>query len=480
MILGESLPFIEDFLESVNEGLNSIDKTLPLSHLQKRFLAFCLMGILVTNSICWSKFFRASLGQYPIKALSWMFRRSKMFWDKFIFVGITLILEKYGVNSGVLILDDTDRPRSKNTSRVFKVHKIFDKKTGGYFRGQCIVFLVLVTNKITIPVGFRFYHPDPVLSQREKDDEKLKKAGIPKKERPPCPERNPQYPSKAQLAQDLVKKFNGCFPKFDVKSVIADAFYCSGEFIGGVQKTYPKTQIISQLKKNQLIHHQGKIISVEEYFRRHPGVEQTISIRGQAPVKVCMCGARLKVDSHSKKRFVVALKYEGEDEYRYIVASDLCWRMNDIVQTYTLRWLVEVFIEDWKNYEGWRELKLQYVEGSERAVILSLLLDYSLLLHQFQQGLIENNLPACTVGSLIRRCKVDAFVQFILNILEMEEPEKFLKNIESGVKEIYQLQPSEKHMNSRDLGRMEPTPHLKYKAKVRKTELETEEIPLAA
>jgi hypothetical protein len=25
----------------------------------------------------------------------------------------------------------------------------------------------------------------------------------------------------------------------------------------------------------------------------------------------------------------------------------------DITQTYTLRWLVEVFFEDWKLYEGW-------------------------------------------------------------------------------------------------------------------------------
>jgi hypothetical protein len=38
----------------------------------------------------------------------------------------------------------------------------------------------------------------------------------------------------------------------------------------------------------------------------------------------------------------VALKYEGEDTYRYLIASDLTWRTLDIVQGQTLRWLVEI------------------------------------------------------------------------------------------------------------------------------------------
>ena len=65
-----------------------------------------------------------------------------------------------------------------------------------------------------------------------------------------------------------------------------------------------------------------------------------------------LVGARLHVCAHGKKRFVIALKYEGEQEYRYIVASDLSWRTRDIVEAYTLRWFIEVFFEDWKGYEG--------------------------------------------------------------------------------------------------------------------------------
>ena len=84
--------------------------------------------------------------------------------------------------------------------------------------------------------------------------------------------------------------------------------------------------------------------------------------------------------AHHQKRFVIALKYEDETEYRYIVASDLSWRTLDIVQGYTLRWLVEVFLEDWKLYEGWGQLTKQPDDdGSSRGLILSLLLDHCLL-----------------------------------------------------------------------------------------------------
>lgn len=36
-----------------------------------------------------------------------------------------------------------------------------------------------------------------------------------------------------------------------------------------------------------------------------------------------MASARLHVHAHGKKRFVIALKYEGENKYRYIIACDL-------------------------------------------------------------------------------------------------------------------------------------------------------------
>ena len=61
----------------------------------------------------------------------------------------------------VSAIDDTDKKRSKSTRKISYVHKIKHKPSGGYVMGQSIVFLVLITPKITIPVGFAFHMPDP-------------------------------------------------------------------------------------------------------------------------------------------------------------------------------------------------------------------------------------------------------------------------------------------------------------------------------
>jgi hypothetical protein len=94
------------------------------------------------------------------------------------------------------------------------------------------------------------------------------------------------------------------------------------------------------------------------------------------------------VKAHQKRRYVIALRYEGEQEDRYIVATNMTWMMTDIASAYTMRWLVEVFFSDWKQYEGWCQMTKQPgVEGSNRGLILSLLTDYALLLRPEQTAL---------------------------------------------------------------------------------------------
>jgi len=189
-----------------------------------------------------------------------------------------------------------------------------------------------------------------------------------------------------------------------------------------------------------------------------------IQVRGGKAVKVTLSSARLKVSAHGKKRFVVALKYEGESEYRYLVATDMTWRTIDIIQAYTLRWLVEVFFEDWKLYEGWgREAKQLDEKGSSRGLILSLLLDHCLLLHPEQTARIENQLPACTVGSLQRKSQMEVLLKFIKNLLEHPEPANKIKELAELIDDTFQLMPSDKHMVGKNLGRLEPTPSLNHR-----------------
>ena len=131
------------------------------------------------------KFERASLGEYKIAALSWMFREAKVAWDYLLLASVTLVLERHRITEGVLVLDESDRLRSKRTKRIHKAHKQKHKASGGYVNGQTVVLLLLVTQSVTFPVGFAFYMPDPVLTTWTKEDKRLKKRGRGQK-RSPC------------------------------------------------------------------------------------------------------------------------------------------------------------------------------------------------------------------------------------------------------------------------------------------------------
>jgi hypothetical protein len=466
MLMYEPAHFIKTFVTDLDAALGKQKPNAKLTHLQRIWLGFCLTGMLLTNSVCWAKFERASLGGYKIAALSWMFREAKIAWNYLLLASVTLSLERHGVVEGVLVLDESDRARSKRTKRIHKAHKQKHKASGGYVNGQTVVLLLLVTPSVTFPVGFAFYMPDPVLTAWVKEDKRLKKEGVAKKDRPVQPERDSLYPTKTQLALRLLQEFKNAHGDIKISAVLADALYGEAFFMDETSRIFDGAQVISQLRENQNIEYKGKKRNLKGYFNSiNKGVDVTLRVRGVKEVKATMSSARLKVTAHGKKRFVVALKYEGESDYRYLVATDMTWRTMDIIQAYTLRWLVEVFFEDWKLYEGWgHEAKQMDEEGSSRGLILSLLFDHCLLLHPEQIARIENKLPAYTVGSLQRKSQIEVLLEFIKALLEHQNPADKLKELAELVDDVFQLMPSGKHMVGRDLGRIEPTASLQHQA----------------
>lgn len=443
------------------------DPDAGLSRIQKRWLSFCIFGVLMMNSINWASFERAGFGGYKKAALSWMFRHGKIFWDHLLIASVKLILRRYDIKEGIAVLDELDRARCKRTKRIHKTYKQKDKKTGGYVNGQTVVLLLLVTDSITFPVGFKFYMPDPAQTTWKKEDEKLRKKGVPKKKRPVSPEPDPEYPTKQGLALELLKEFKQNHPEISVKCLLADALYGTGDFMDEACSILGTSQIISQLRSNQIIYYRGRKRNLSDFFNvTCKGTTRKVRVRGGEEVKMTVTSARLHVKAHGKKRFVIAVKYEGEKEYRYLVATDMSWRTEDIIRAYTLRWLVEVFFEDWGNFTrvGGQEARQFDEKGSSRSLILSLLFDHCLLLHPEQTARIDNKLPAFTVGSLRRRTQMEGLLEFIQFLLQQDNAGKKLEKLGKKIKDFFQLVPSGKHMSGRDLGRLEPTPSLSYKA----------------
>jgi hypothetical protein len=466
MLISEPLPFVRAYLEALDTQLRACSSAQRgLTRLQRHWLGFCLMGMMITESLCWARFERASAGRYSAWALTWRFRHAKLPWKWRLRVSVMVVLQHYGISQGVLIIDDVTNPRAKVTARIGYAHKSKHPGSGGFVNGQNLVVLLLVTERVSIPIDFRFYQPDPVAQQWRREDRRLRRQGLPKRQRPQPPARDPRYPSKLELALALLAAFRQAHPQVRVRCVVADALYSSGDFLDRASALFDGVQVIGQLRHNQRVRYRGRSRSVAAYFQRFPGVPQALRRRGGEPIPVVLGSARLYVNCHGKKRFVIALNYDGDDEYRYIVATEMTWRALDIAQARSLRWLIEVFFEDWKAHHGWVKLAKQPgEEGSVRGASLSLLLDHCLLLHPVQTACVEHRQPARTVGSLIHHTKVESLVQVIQAVVADPDPPARLQHLAETLQQLYPAAASSKHMVGRDLGRLEPTPSLRYRA----------------
>ena len=321
MVISSVPAFVRSYISQVNESLSEhAGQPCSLTRTQACWLGFCVLAVLLTQSVCWARFERISLGKFSLASLSWMFTKSKIRWEALLLASTKAILNKYGITKGVLVVDDSDNRRSKNTTTIHGVHKRRDKTTGGYQFSQCIVLLLLVTDTITVPVGFRFYQPDPIWSQWKKADKAQRKKGIAKKDRPKEPfKRYEQFPTIPMLALQMVSEFKHHFPQVRIQCVLADALYGSKHFLKEAKKILGDTQIVTQIKKNQLIKLRDKKYSVKRLFEMYPGVKQELTIRGQKKQIVWISSARVHVCRHGVKRFIVALKYDGEKDYRYLI-----------------------------------------------------------------------------------------------------------------------------------------------------------------
>jgi hypothetical protein len=97
-------------------------------------------------------------------------------------------------------------------------------------------------------------------------------------------------------------------------------------------------------------------------------------------------------------------------------------------------------------------------------VILSLLVDHGLFYHPDQYAQLTHNLPAYTVGSLRAHVQVECLVNVIEALMASAAPQEQLLRFTRALNEVFAVSRSKKHMIQRHLGRLEPTPYLKYRA----------------
>lgn len=128
-------------------------------------------------------------------------------------------------------------------------------------------------------------------------------------------------------------------------------------------------------------------------------------------------------------------------------------------------------MQDWQGYEGWGTLTTQPgAEGARRSLILSLLGEHCRFFHPAQQAQRRNNLPAYTVGSLRAHVQRESLGHVMQELVLSDNPQGHLQRFTHAVHETFAFGRSKKHLGQRELGWLEPTPYLKYRAReVRRT-----------
>jgi len=247
--------------------------------------------------------------------------------------------------------------------------------------------------------------------------------------------------------------------------ITAEALSGTAPLVASASALFGGVHVLSHIRSHQTMRGGTRAQHVADSLATHPGTPHRLRIRGGAE-RVAMVGsARFSVCSHHTKRCIVALKYPEEEPPRSLIASDLSWRTLDVVQGHTLRWLVAVFMEDWQSPEGWAQLTKQPgAEGARHSVILRLRVDHRLCVHPDQPHQLQNNLPAYTVGSLRAHVHVECLVDVIDALVSSDDPQDTLKRFTKAFHEVFVFGRSTKHMIQRQLGRLEPTPALKYRA----------------
>ena len=246
---------------------------------------------------------------------------------------------------------------------------------------------------------------------------------------------------------------------------MADALYGTATFVDGASAICDGVHVLSHIRSTQNIRGGKRAQHIADSCATHPGTPQRLRIRGGQEVVATVGSARLYGCSHHTKRLIVAIKDNDDERYRDLIASDLSWRTLDLVQGHTLRWLVEVFMQDWKSSAGWSPLtKPPGDEGARHSVILRLLVDHRLFVHPDQQAQLQNTLPAYTVGRLRAHGQVECLVHVIDDLVSSDHPQDQLQLFTHALHEVFAFEHSKKHMIQRQLGRLESTPSLKYRA----------------
>lgn len=157
-------------LKSIAEYLSLVAERggVCLSKSQKLFLGRILTGMILLGSFKVVGIASLFIMQITPASIYAMFRRLNIQYEKMFYGALKVIIDLFKIRMITIIIDDTERERSKGCKILPFVRKAICKATGGWIQAQNLVFITLVTEQVTIPIWFCFQRPAKLTKEQKK------------------------------------------------------------------------------------------------------------------------------------------------------------------------------------------------------------------------------------------------------------------------------------------------------------------------
>jgi SRSO17 transposase len=324
-------------------------------------------------------------------------------------------LNAKNIKNGVLIIDDTLNHKTGKHMDGVNIH--FDHAQGKTTLGHQLVTSHLATGKFSIPLDFELY-------QRN--------------------ENQPDFKSKNELAQALIAKAVAdgfCFDR-----VVTDVWYFNFEntnYIESLGKDW-----VAGCKINRLIQTGNGYVSLSDYLQTLPKEDfKKVSVKTREGERSFWTFAKNVSLKNHNQRVRVVFSYLDETlagEPKVLATNRLNWDVKTVLETYLLRWKIDVFYRDAKQELGLEDYEVRKLSGLKRHWLMVFLADTLLQLNSKADKLVESvKSDLKTVGSTCRYATLEILKSFINLVLKLAKKAKtadeILKYTLSDLKEIKTL-----------------------------------------
>ncbi len=362
--------------------ITQFSESMSLSYHHKKFMSTFLLGLITSPSKTVSGIARASLNGPSSTALNKFL--TKYDWDaakanKERIEELQRHDETRWKKRGIGIIDDT--LLEKEGENIPFSGKFYDHAKGRFIHGQSLISLHFADHKTSYAVDYRPY---------------LKKGQI-------------GHATKIELAKELITEAIDEM-KMPTFTFVFDSWYMCDDIVKHIE-SYNRLWIAAS-KHDRLVLINGKYVPISEYINTLKDSEFEIkTVNGKA---LFVHQRTLRFKSLGKKARLIISK-DGEDIF--VLATNRSGSVEGIIADYMLRWSIETFHKDAKQYLGLDKCQLRDNEGAKRYWYL-VLMAHSVLRLGISEGVLGIVAKTKGITGAAKGHLLDALYNFVSWVIQ--------------------------------------------------------------